>query len=129
LESEILTILREPIGIGARVGEIADQFRDGRDVSHLLGLLDSKHADVVSIGAWILGEIHFELYDSITFLDRLRVLLDHEDPSVRFHALGALFPALNREDPDTHALLARLASDPNEGVRLSAKAAAARLGV
>ena len=48
---------------------------------------------------------------------------------VRFHALGALFPALNPRDADAQALVRKLRDDPNEGVRRSAEAAAARLSL
>ena len=92
----------------------------------LCELLDSNHAELVSIGAWILDELHFELYNSDSFILRLRKLLDHNDPAIRFHAFGALFPALDPRDADTQALLEKLRNDPNKGVRMSAEAAAAR---
>jgi hypothetical protein len=128
IESEILHILEDE----ARAGElngIVDQFRGGRDVSHLFELLDSSHAEVVSIGAWILGELHLALYNSDPLVLRLRKLLDHTDASVRFNVLGALFPALNPQEAETQALFQRLLNDPNEGVRATAKAAAARLAL
>ena len=129
IDGEIFTILGDTMDCGQRLNGMADQFRCGRDVSQLIGLLDSSHADLVSIGAWILGELHFELYNSDRCLQRLRKLVDHTDPSVRFHALGALFSALTPEDADTQALLQKLRNDPNEGVRRSAEAAAARLSL
>src|SRR5687767_11714584 len=101
IEREILKVLGDKVGSGERLNEIADQFRRGRDVAQLIELLDSSHADLVSIGAWILGELHFELYNSDTYVLRLRKLVDHSDPSVRFHAFGALFPALNPKEADT----------------------------
>lgn len=69
-----------------------------------------------------LGQLHFDLYNSDSFVSRLRDLLDHKDPAVRFHALSAVFPALNSQDIPTQALLRKLCSDPNEGVRKSAEA-------
>jgi hypothetical protein len=129
IDREILDILGDTTDSGQRLNGMVDQFRRGRDVSHLVGLLDSSHADLASIGAWILGELPFELYNSDRFVHRLRRLVDHTDPLVRFHALGALFPALNPQEVDTQALLLKLRNDPNEGVRTSAEAAATRLSL
>lgn len=127
IETDILEILGDATDGGERLNEIADEFRSGRDVDELLVLLDSDNSELVSTGAWILGELSFELYDSDRFLSRLRELLDHQDPAVRFHALSAVFPALNGQDAATQALLSKLRSDPNKGVRMCAEAAAARL--
>jgi hypothetical protein len=129
IESEIRDIVGDTVSIGERLNGMVDQFRRGRDVSHLIVLLDSSHADLVSTGAWILSELHFELYNYDNVILRLRKLLDHADASVRFHALGALFPALNPQEADTQALLQTLRNDPNEGVRRSAEAATARLSM
>ena len=56
---------------GERLNEIADRFRRGRDVNEFVALLDSDDSELVSIGAWILGEIHFELYDVGYIVTRL----------------------------------------------------------
>lgn len=127
IEREILDILLSRTDSGERLNELVDQFRRGRDVDQLMVLLGSSNPEVVSIGAWVLGELQFELYGSSTLVSRLRELLDHEHPAVRFHALSALYPALDIGDADDQALLRKLRSDPNEGVRRSAEAAAARL--
>lgn len=127
IETDILEILGDATDGGKRLNEIADEFRSGRDVNELLDLLDSDNSELVSAGAWIFGELSFELYNSDRVLSRLRELLDHQHPAVRFHALSAVFPALNGQDAATQALLSKLRSDPNKGVRMSAEAAAARL--
>jgi HEAT repeat protein len=127
IEQEILAIVRDPADTGERLNEIIDQFRGGRDVNELIALLDSADAQLVSLGAWILDELHLEIYNFDCFISRLRKLVDHENPAVRFNAFGALFPALNGQDAASRTLLAKLRSDPNEGVRRSAEAAAARL--
>jgi hypothetical protein len=127
IQKEIFDAIQDAKCAGGRLNEIADQFRGGRNVDDIIALLDSADAELNSLGAWILGELHFELYDFDRFISRLRKLIDHDDPAVRFHAFGALFPALRREDASTHELLARLRNDPNEGVRKSAEAAAVRL--
>jgi hypothetical protein len=129
IEEEILAIVHDPTDNGERVNEIADEFRGGRDLNEVMILLNSSDPELVSIGAWILGELHSELYSSQDFVHRLTELTDHEDPLVRFHALGALFPFLDREDPTTATLLNKLRGDRNEGVRRSAEAAAARLSL
>jgi hypothetical protein len=129
IEEELLEIVRDAADNGTRLNEITDQFRRGRDVNELLILLHSDNPEFVSIGAWILHELPFPLYNSEKYISRLTDLTAHEDPSVRFHALGALFPALDREDAATGMLLKKLCSDDNEGVRRSAEAAAARLSL
>lgn len=127
IETDILAILGDATDGAQRLNDFADEFRSGRDVNELLVLLDSDNSALVSAGAWVLGELSFDLYNSDGFLSRLRELLDHQDPAVRFRALGAIFPALNGQDAATQALLSKLRSDPNKGVRMSAEAAAARL--
>jgi HEAT repeat protein len=127
LEQEIRDIAPSAPDAGKRLNEIADQFRRGRDANDLVSLLDSDEPELVSIAAWILGELHPERYEDAQIISRLWALVDHQDSAVRFEALGAIFPFLRGQDAATQALLATLRSDPNEGVRRSAEAAAARL--
>jgi HEAT repeat protein len=127
IEDEILEIVRDQQDNGERLNEIADQFRGGRDVDDLIALLDSTDAELTAMGAWILGELRLDLYNFDHLISRLRRFLKHENPAVRFHAFGALFPALDWQDDAARTLLANLRKDPNEGVRRSAEAAAARL--
>lgn len=61
IEQEILEIVQDTQGSGERLNRIADQFRSGRDTVQLIPLLDSSNAELISIGAWILGELHFDL--------------------------------------------------------------------
>lgn len=131
IEAEVLEILADTNVAkgGERFNEIIEQFRAGRNVRELLVLLDSSRAELVSIGAWMLGELPFELYSSDDYTLRLQTLLEHQSPEVRFHALGALFPSFQPEDPATQELLRKLRSDPNEGVRMTAEAATARLSL
>jgi hypothetical protein len=125
LEIEILVAIRNAED-GKRLNGIVDEFRHGRDIGDLRELLYSRSPEVLSVGAWMLSELHFELYNSWSFLARLRELLDHEDARVRFHAFGAIYPSL-ADNPGTRALLQRLQKDPNDGVRKSAEAASNRL--
>lgn len=127
IESEILDIVADRTDNGERLNALVDQFRSGRNVTDLLSVLNSRNSEVVAIGAWILGELPFELYDSDDFVSRLRELTDHEDPAVRFEAFGALFPALDRTDASTQILLRKMCNDPNDGVRKSAEAATSKL--
>jgi len=129
IEAEILDAIGDDNGDGSRLNAIADQFRNGREISEILRLLDSNNAELVSIGAWLLGELPFDFYASDEFVSRVRKLVEHPDSSVRFHALGALFPALDAQDDATRVLLCKLRHDPNEGVRMAAEATATRLGV
>lgn len=127
IEAEILEIIADPGDTGERLNEIANQFRRGRSIADVMALLDSSNADVVATGAWLLGEIAFDLYNSAPILSQLRNLLNHENADVRFHAFGALYPSLSWQDPTTRILVERLKNDPNEGVRRSAEAAFARM--
>jgi HEAT repeat protein len=127
IEAEILEVIEGPSDDGTRLNEIADEFRNGRDASQILVLLDSGNAELVSTGAWILNELHFELYDSDEFIRRLYKLLEHQDPLVRFNALGALYPALDPQEEASQELLSKLRNDPDKGVRMRAEAATARL--
>jgi len=129
IKTEIRGIIEDSADNGERLNELVDQFRLGRDVTDLLSLLNSENPELVAIGAWILGELPLELYDSELVLSPLRKLTEHIDPAVRFQSLGALFPSLDREQSTTRDLLRKMCDDPNIGVRESARAAAARLNL
>lgn len=127
IEQEVLDIVRNVNDRGELLNGIADQFRSGRDLHDVLALLDSSDGELVSIGAWILGELRVDLYDRSPFVSRLKELIAHQLPAVRFHAFGAPFPVLDWRDESARHLLATLVNDPNEGVRRSAEAAATRM--
>lgn len=122
-EREILEIIRDP----ERLALLADEFRGGRDIGDLLALLDSDNEEIVGIGVWIAGEVKIDPTDALLLIPRLHQLVNHEEPSIRFHAIGALFPFLDIENPATKEMLVRLSDDPNEGVRMIAQAALKRL--
>lgn len=124
LEDEVLEIFRNPEDDGSALNDLVDEFRVGRDADEVLSLLDGEDAELIGIGAYILGELAFDRYDSPKFFSRLHSLLAHDDSGVRFSALSAIFPALDLRDPVTRELLGRLRNDPNEGVRRSAERAA-----
>ena len=129
IETEVLTIVN---GTGDRPGDLnslVDQFRDGRDSEDLLSLLRSENNELVRIGAWMTGEISFDRYNTPFFIDRLRELTNHEIPAIRFHALKALYPSLDPMQQETRDLIAKSRNDANEGVRLTAEAAAKTLGL
>ncbi|QSQ20279.1 HEAT repeat domain-containing protein [Pyxidicoccus parkwayensis] len=129
IDDEVTELLTDRTDDGRRLNQLVDEFRRGREVSQLVVLLDSSNPELVSIGAWILCELPFELYRSDDMLRRLRGLTGHCDPAVRFHAVGALFPALNPMETSTRDLLQKLLSDPNDGVRRAAQMAASRLSL
>ena len=123
IEHEIFEILQAPVTVGGRrINQIADEFRTGRDAHELIELLDSPNAEIVSLGAWILGEIATKFYNFHPFISRLWKLTDHDDCTVRFNALGALFPVLNWRDTATRNMVEKLRGDHNEGVRKRAEA-------
>lgn len=127
IEQEVLDIVADASDDGQRLNDLVDEFRSGRDIEEINLLLDASDPELVSIGAWILGELRFEVYQRDTIISRLHSLTDHAAPGVRLSALGALFPALDPTQATTKMLLQKLLRDPNEGVRRAAEAAASRL--
>ena len=125
---EIERILEDSDDDGRALNVLVDEFRVGRDVKELSRLLSSQNDEIVSIGAWMLSELHFDLYRDTILVEELFRLTEHHDSSVRFNALGAVFPALNLDNNESRALLERLKNDENEGVRRKAVAAARSLG-
>ena len=90
-------------------------------MSEIIEVLDAGDAELVSLGAWILSELDFGLYDSDDFISRLRRLLDSEDSAVRFNALSALFPFFLSAKQDSFSLIKKMMMDPNKGVRICAE--------
>jgi hypothetical protein len=125
IESEVLRFFSDPSG--NQLQQFVDEFRCGRDTNELMPLLKSNNAELASIGAWVLGELPFSLYSSVDFELLLRGLLEHPDASVRFHALGALFPVLEANRTAAQALLEKMRNDPNHAVRKSAESAMSQL--
>ncbi|MEO0460609.1 MAG: HEAT repeat domain-containing protein [Myxococcota bacterium] len=125
IEQEIRSIIEDRADDGDRLNGIVDGFREGRKTTELLPLLDARDSELVSIATWILSEIPTKLYcGDEAILSRLKMLVFHEEPSVRFGALNALLPTMSASDSEARDLLKRLLHDPNEGVRLAARAAA-----
>ena len=129
IEQEVREIRSVPDYDGSGMNDMVDEFRDGRDVDELIGLLDSDDAELVAVGTWVFSELPFELYDTARYLSRLFALTEHPSPPVRFEALGAVYPALDADDPITRILIKRLLNDPNEGVRGITEITAQRLGL
>jgi HEAT repeat protein len=122
-EIEILEIIRD----AKRLAVLADEYRQRRDVGDLMALLISDNDEIVRIGAWLAGEVKIDTASARPLISRLHQLVSHENPSIRFHAIGALFPFHDWADPGTKEMLVRLSGDPNEGVRLRAEAALKRM--
>ena len=122
-DREILEIIGDP----RRVNLLADEFRQGRDIGDLLPLLDSDNQEIVGIGAWIAGEVKIDPANAQPLVSRLHQLVNHESPLIRVHAICALFPFFDIENPATKEMLVNLSDDPNEGVRNTAKAALKRM--
>ena len=130
IEYELRRILSYEVNQAAiELNLLIDQFREGRDPWELLCLLNSDDDELISNGAYIINEISFDWYNTPAFIDKLHELTHHESPTIRFWASGALFPSLDRTNPDTLELINRLLKDDNDGVRMSAEAAANRLGI
>jgi len=127
IEEKTLEIVESPSDNGTRLGTIVSEFRSGRNVHEILALLDAGNSQLISIGAWILSELPFESYDFPEFENRLRKLVGHDAPGVRFSTFSALFPALKPQEAATEELLNKLRTDADKGVRMAAEAAAAQL--
>jgi len=121
-EMEILEIVKDP----DRLNFLADQFRQGRDIGDLVILLNSDSDAVVAAAAWIAGEIDNDLPNAQLLVPCLQQLVKHNNPSIRFHAIGALYPFLNKADPAVKEMFIQLGSDPDEAVRSIAHAALRR---
>jgi len=101
IENEVLEILNsESVD---SLTALVDQFREGRDTDELLRLLLSDDDRVVNIGVLIASEIAADHYNTEVFIRRLRELTNHALPSVRFYALGAIFPIDNPTEPGSGA--------------------------
>lgn len=123
-KSEILETIRDP----DRLNSLAEGFRQSRDVLGLLALLDSENEEIVRAGVWIAGEVKFDPSTAGPLLARLYQLLNHENPSIRFHAIGGLFPFFDSSNSVARHLLRQLSTDTNEGVRIAAQSALSRMG-
>ncbi len=129
IETELRSILDSQDDQADALNLLVDEFREGRDPLELLRLMQSSDSESIQIGAWITSEIPFDWYNTPEFINKLHELSSHENALVRFYALGALFPSLDKADKDSQDLISRMSSDSNEGVRSSAEAAAKRLGL
>ena len=129
LEDYVVNIIKSGSNAGGLFNDLVDEFRSGRSAFELFPLLDSQNLEVLGLGIWALSELEYERYCFEEIIERLMHLTSHDCPSIRFNALGALYPSLSSESQETRDLLRRLANDSNEGVRMSAEAAAARLAV
>lgn len=125
IEKDINEMIKNP----QRLAALADEFREGRDIGDLLELLDSEDEEIVGIATWIAGEIRIDPEEAESVISRMHRPLDHRDYSIRFHAIGALYPFLDRSASETKAMLTRLSNDPEKGVRMAAQAALKRLGI
>ncbi|MEK6234096.1 MAG: hypothetical protein N2C14_05245, partial [Planctomycetales bacterium] len=129
IEDEVLTIVNGTGNRAEELNSLVDQFRRGREPEDLLRLLCSDNNELVRTGAYIASEISIEQYNSTSFIGRLRELTDHQIPLIRCFALTALYPFLDATQQETRDLIAKLLKDTNEGVRMSAEAAARSLGI
>ena len=118
-ETEILEIIKD----SKRLQLLANQFRQKPDASELMVLLNSDNDKIVEVGVWIAGEILVDKANAEPMISRLHQLLSHPNSSIRFHAIGALFPFLDLSNPATREMLTKLSHDSDKAVRLSVEAA------
>lgn len=117
-ETEILEIIKD----SKRLHSLANQFRRNPDVSELMVLLNSDNDKIIEVGVWISGEILIDKASAQPVISRLHQLVSHSNSSIRLHAIGALFPFLDRSNPTTLEMLTKLSHDSNRGVRLAVEA-------
>jgi HEAT repeat protein len=123
IEKKILKILKD----AKRLNLLADEFRAGRDIDDLLALLNSDNEEIIEVGAWIAGEVSINPTDAGRLVPRLHHLVSHKSPSIRFYAIGALFPFLDAGNGAAKEMLLGLSNDPDKGVRAIACAALKRI--
>jgi hypothetical protein len=121
LTQKIVDIMNDPLDDGEALNDIVDEYRIGKDPDEVIELLDSDNSDLVGLGAWILSEIDEEKYNSEPFISRLMNLTNHEDPTVRFNSIGALYPCLDWTSESTKELYEHLSKDSDKGVSTRAK--------
>lgn len=126
---EIVEILTDDDDAPVRLNQLADEFRDGRDIDDLVTLLFNENEEVLRMGTWIASEISFTHYDSKPILEQLWELTAHPNAAVRLYSFNALFPSLSPDDDKSLNLITRLMTDLNEGVKMTAKAAARSLSI
>ena len=123
IEKEVAEILQNPDPSGRRLNNLVDEFRRGRDVCELLDLLDSDNDENISIGTWILAEIHHELYRNKKIMGRLLKLSRHQNAQVRFNTFSALYPTLSLHHDECRKFLECMLRDPNCVIRSRAERA------
>ena len=129
IADEILAVIADPLDDGSRMNRIADQFRGERPTSELRDALLSESAEVVGHACWIIYELAFEKYNSVEIIELLTRLVSHTDVNVRFHALGALFPAFLEDHQLGVKVVKRALGDEHAGIRMYAEATARALGI
>jgi hypothetical protein len=127
IEREVLDAFGDADCKVERLFLLVDEFRGGRDIGDLITLINSNDQVLVEFAAYIAGEIRMDPVKARPLIARLRELVNHDAPVMRFYALGGLFPFLDIADPPTMAMLTKMISDPNAGVSARARAALTRL--
>ena len=79
IQEELLNLIRDSTCVGERLNEIVDQFRAGRDVLDLVNLLDSNNTELVSIGAWILSELQFHIYNLLVVMQEVTEVIQEDE--------------------------------------------------
>lgn len=105
---------------------LTDEFRMGRPLADLLGLLNQPSNQVRQIGAFIANEVALHGEGLELVVARLHQLTEDSDEMVRYYSIGALYPFLRDGTFNGKEVLDKLAQDPNPGVRARAKAAICR---
>ena len=54
---EIREVMADETDASGRMNRLVDKFRSGRDTSEIAQALDSDESEIVSLAAWILGEL------------------------------------------------------------------------
>jgi hypothetical protein len=125
IEKEVLNILekRSPSIQASMIGKLTDEFRSGRNPSELSKLLDSANNEVSCIGVYIIGEINIKNHKVLqSIIEKLFLLIEHEDSKISYGVLICLSSLLKEKDPiEANKLYSKMSEDSDEDVRNTAK--------
>lgn len=125
--TEVMKIIRSSVDHGVLLNDLVNEFRRGREASEIPQLLNHPNSKLQAIGAWILSELPFEMYDDRRIVSILLDLTKHKSPIVRFEALSALSPVWLSDREAAHDVLGKMCNDSNKGVACLAKKAFDRI--
>jgi hypothetical protein len=118
----ILNKKSEPIKI-EMIGDLADEFRAGRNPSELLELLESDDENILNIALYILGEINIASISILKeIVKKLEILSVHKESQIRYKTLINLASLSHKVNTDKlNNIYKKMSQDSNESISKTAK--------